>query len=166
MDVIRMSEQIPLQKGSENQNLRDLQRILLEQQEDITSLCTVIEQLRILEQSIYNQNQQQNMHMLMQMQKRQQQRFQHLDQLIFTNRRHLKKGQITDSSIITYSKEVRKMEAGVRTLRLYCEDVVEMTSIDYTKPNRAMERIYYFDKRSTSLQVEIHLLRENIDKIQ
>ncbi|WP_107841085.1 chemotaxis protein [Metasolibacillus meyeri] len=159
-----MSEQISLQKSGEHQEVRDLQRILLEQQDDITEICTVIEQLRMPEQNIYSKDKQQNVAILARMQERQQQRFQHLDQLIFTNRRQLKKGKITDNSVVTYSKEVRKLEAGVRTLRLFCEDVVKMTAVDYTEPNRAGERIYYFDKRSKTLQVEIHALREEIDK--
>ncbi|WP_042479179.1 hypothetical protein [Bacillus ndiopicus] len=162
-----MGEQLSLQKNEVNQEMRDLQRILLEQQEDITALCTIIEQLRnVPEHSIYSKDQLQSTAKLKQMQERQQQRFQHLDQLIFTNRRQLKKDHTIDSSIMTFGKEVRKMEAGLRTLRLFCEDVVKMTAVEYTAPNRATDRIYYFDKRSKALQVEIYTLREEIDKKQ
>ncbi len=160
-----MSEQLSIQDVG-NQETRDLQRVLLEQQEDITALCTIMEQLRVPEHSIYSKDQQQHNVTLQQMQERQQQRFHHLDQMIFTHKRQLKKDQASTDGIITFGKEVRKMEAGIRTLRLFCEDVVKMTAVEYTGLNRAADRIYYFDKRSKALQVEIHTLREEIDKKQ
>ena len=96
------------------------------------------------------------------MQERQQSRFERLDEMIFENRREVRKGKTKDESIAACGKEVRKLEAGLRTLRLFTCDVVEMLAPDSMMPNRTDDRIGYFEKRSAALEVEMKTLKERL----
>ena len=83
-------------------------------------------------------------------------RFSKMDELIIDNIYALKKNKTTDRNMVTYGKEVRKLEAGLRTLRLFAQDILEMLQPNSQKINRADERMYYFLKRSAVLQVEMN----------
>ena len=62
----------------------------------------------------------------------------------------------------TFGKEVRKLEAGLRTLRLFVGDVIDMLSPNSSIMNRVDDRIAYFEKRSTTLLAEMHDLMEKM----
>lgn len=147
-----------IEKQPINEKLHDLQRILLEQEQDITTLCFMNEQLR--NEQLADTKQQKSQ--LTQLHEKQEERFKLLDDLLFTSRRLVKKGEPKNKEVETFSKEVRKLEAGLRTLRLFSEDIAIMGEANFYGQNRKDERLYYFDHRSQQLQVEIHALRQKI----
>ena len=93
----------------------------------------------------------------------QQTRFNEIDELINTNVLQIKKGKSNDRSIFLYGKEVRKLEAGLRTLRLFCQDAVKMLKPNSDVMNRAEERIRYFETRAAVQEVENRMLLNKLE---
>ena len=148
------------------ENIRNLHVILARQLEDLTELSTIIGYLNgFKEVGIDQAEREKYTEKIERMQERQQSRFERLDEMIFENRREVRKGKTKDESIAACSKEVRKLEAGLRTLRLFTCDVVEMLAPESTVANRADDRIGYFEKRSAALEVEMKTLTERLPSL-
>lgn len=144
-------------------HIRNLRVILAQQLEDLTELSTIIGYLKGFKDAGIDQAERgKYTGKIARMEERQQSRFDRLDEMIFQNRRELKKEKTKDETIATYGKEVRKLEAGLRTLRLFTCDVVEMLAPDSTMPDRTDDRISYFEKRSAALEVEMKTLMERL----
>ena len=145
------------------EHFRVLRGILNEQQVDLEALRTIIEHIDSSNSAILMQQEEENYTaQLLHIEDDQKERFKKIDEMIYQNRKEIKKGKITDHKIERYGKEVRKLEAGLRTLRLFAGDVIAMQSPKSVVINRADDRIAYFKKRSTALMAEIHELMENI----
>ena len=82
--------------------------------------------------------------------------------MIYHNRKEIKKAKTTDQTVATYGKEVRKLEAGLRTSRLFVGDVIEMLAPNSHVMNRVDDRMAYFEKRSTTLIAEMNQLMEKM----
>ena len=143
--------------------IRNLSGILARQQEDLTELSTIIGYLKGFKEAGIDQDERGKYSgKIARMEERQQSRFDQLDEMIFQNRRELKKEKTKDETIAIYGKEIRKLEAGLRTLRLFTGDVVEMLAPASTMPDRTDDRIGYFEKRSAALEAEMKMLMEKL----
>lgn len=140
-----------------------LKRILIEQQEELTNLCTVVEYLRgFLHVGIDESDLMKYQEKLANFKNVQQERFHRIDELINENIYQMKKELTVDQTVLVYGKEVRKLEAGLRTLLLFTSDVIEMLKRESTVNNRSEERIRYFDTRSAAIDVEIRILLQKM----
>lgn len=148
---------------TDHQPISNLKQILLEQQEELVKLCTLVEYLRgflhigIDASDILNYEEK-----LAHFKELQQQRFNRIDDLINTNILQMKKQQTSDQTVLIFGKEVRKLEASLRTLLLFTSDIVGMLKQDYVGNYRGEERIRYFDIRSAALDVELRLLLQKM----
>lgn len=148
---------------TDHQPISNLKRILLEQQEELVKLCTLVEYLRgflhigIDERDILKYDEK-----LERFKELQQQRFNRIDNLINTNILQMKKQQTSDQTVLIFGKEVRKLEASLRTLFLFTTDIVGILKQDNVVNHRGEERIRYFDTRSAALDVEIRLLLQKM----
>ena len=148
------------------EQIRELHKILAQQQEDLTELSTIIGYLKGFKDAGIDQaDSRKYTQKIEHVEERQQSRFDRLDEMIFENRREVRKGKTKDETVAIYGKEVRKLEAGLRTLRLFTCDVVEMLAPDSTVANRTDDRIDYFEKRSASLEVEMKTLTERLPSL-
>lgn len=142
--------------SSNDDSIEKLQRILLEQRENLTTLCTIVEYLKgyiqtgLDDKDVIKYNQKIQM-----MTDKQTVRYNNIDALINENILQIKKGKTTDNTALTYGKEVRKTESAFRTLKLFANDAINMLDTNTQLENRSLERIRYFDKRSASLEAEI-----------
>ena len=93
---------------------------------------------------------------------KQQQRFEAIDHLMNERYSVLKKGVASNDRFIKLCKEVRKTEAGIRTVKLFLYDVINMYNPELHLANRTNDRIQYFYKRSKELEKEIALLQVGI----
>ena len=145
------------------EHIRALREALSEQQEDLVQLRTIIDHIRSCKGvSLDHGDVEKYTAQLLQIEDYQHRRFNKIDEMIYHNRKEIKKAKTTDSTVATYGKEVRKLEAGLRTLRLFVGDVVDMLSPNSTVINRVDDRIAYFEKRSTTLTAEMQELMEKI----
>lgn len=147
----------------EHHPISQLKQIMLEQQEELVKFCTLVEYLRgFLYGGIDASDLAKYEGKLSQFKELQQQRFQRIDALINKNILQIKKNQTDDKTILVFGKEVRKLEAGLRTLMLFTADVVDMLKQGSTLTNRSEERMSYFDIRSAAIDVEIRLLLQKM----
>ena len=145
------------------EHIRALRGALSEQQEDLVKLRTIIDHIRSCKDvSLDHGDVEKYTAQLLQIEDYQHHRFNKIDEMIYHNRKEIKKAKTTDSTVATYGKEVRKLEAGLRTLRLFVGDVIDMLSPNSTVINRVDDRIAYFEKRSTTLATEMHELLEKM----
>ena len=93
---------------------------------------------------------------------RQQLRFEVISRLMNEQYLALKKAIASDDRFIVLCKEVRKTEAGIRTVRLFLHDVINMYNPELHLVNRINDRIQYFYKRSKELEKEIAMLQVGI----
>ena len=93
---------------------------------------------------------------------KQQQRFEAIDHLMNERYLVLKKEIALNDRFIELCKEVRKTEAGIRTVKLFLYDVINMYNPELHLVNRINDRIQYFYKRSKELEKEIALLQVGI----
>lgn len=136
-----------------------LKREMLEQQEELVKLCTLIEYVRgFLYGGIDASDLAKYEQKLGQFKELQQQRFQRIDRVINENILQAQKKETDDQTILIFGKEVRKLEAGLRTLFLFASDVVEMLEQGRSVNNRAEDRMHYFTTRSAAIDIEIRLL--------
>lgn len=144
-------------------SIQKLQQMLLEQRENLTTLCTIVEYLKSYVQTgLDHKDVVKYKQKIQMMTDKQIKRYNQIDELINTNILELKKGKTADNTALIYGKEVRKIESGVRTLKLFASDAVNMLDLNKHLENRSIERIRYFDKRSTSLEAEIISLTKQL----
>ena len=145
------------------ENIRALRGALSEQQEDLEQLRTIIESIRSCKDvSLDHRDVEKYTAQLLHVEDYQHRRFSKIDEMIYHNRKEIKKAKTTDSTVATYGKEVRKLEAGLRTVRLFVEDIIDMLAPNSTVINRVDDRIAYFEKRSTTLIAEMNELMEKM----
>ena len=77
----------------------------------------------------------------------------------------MKKGKTTDKTAFVYGKEIRKIESGIRTLKLFVCDVINMKDSNQQLLDRSEERLRYFDKRAIALEVEMNTLSTRLSVI-
>ena len=94
---------------------------------------------------------------------KQQHRFEAIDHIINEYILAVKKGIALVDQIVIFSKEARKIEAGIRTVNLFLGDVINMLNPELHLVNRIDDRIEYFYKRSKELESEIAILQEKIN---
>lgn len=93
----------------------------------------------------------------------QQERFEVIDLLISKHVLAVKNGKASDENILVLGKEVRKTEAGIRTVKLFLCDVVNMLNPQLSLADRIDDRILYVFNRSTELKNEIALLQARFE---
>ncbi len=148
---------------NEDSSIQKLQQMLLEQRENLTTLCTIVEYLKSYVQTgLDHKDVVKYKQKIQMMTDKQEKRYNQIDELINTNILELKKGKTADNTALIYGKEVRKIESGVRTLKLFASDAVNMLDLNKHLENRSSERIRYFDKRSISLEAEIISLTKQL----
>ena len=94
---------------------------------------------------------------------KQQQRFKVIDRLMSEQHLALKKELASNDRFVVICKEVRKTEAGIRTVKLFLYDVINMYNPELNLVNRINVRIQYFHKRSKELEKEIALLQAKLN---
>lgn len=148
---------------NEDSSIQKLQQMLLEQRENLTTLCTIVEYLKSYVQTgLDHKDVVKYKQKIQMMTDKQEKRYNQIDELINTNILELKKGKTANNTALIYGKEVRKIESGVRTLKLFASDAVNMLDLNKHLENRSSERIRYFDKRSISLEAEIISLTKQL----
>ena len=155
---------LPPEESTYNEErIRTLRTMLSEQQTDLAQLRTIIEHIcNGKGVSLDRHDVEKYTAQLVQVEDYQHQRFNKLDEMIYRNRKEIKKAKTTDHTVETYGKEVRKLEAGLRTLRLFVGDVIEMLAPNSVVINRVDDRVGYFKKRSTTLIAEMDALMEKM----
>ena len=147
----------------ENSKMHEIRTMVVEQLNDLTMLCTIAEYLNgFQQQGIDAADTRKYRSKITAIEDNQQKRFARIDEFINENIIAIKKQQTTSKVILNAGKEVRKLEAGIRTLKLFITDVVNMLEPNSTLQNRTHERLYYFNKRSASLEVEMKALQEKL----
>lgn len=149
-----------------SENLRILRQVQMQQLEDLQMLCTYAEYCIGVqtvgidedEATAFNEN-------IRKVSVRQEQRYKELDLLITDSFRELRQQKTMDNTFHASSREVRKLESGLRTIRLFLADVVEMLSQKTMKENRATDRLGYFEKRSMELEAQMLLLQEKTTQL-
>ena len=145
------------------EHIRALRGALNEQQVDLEELRTIIENIDSRKiDSLTQQDVEKYTAQLLKIENYQQLRFNKIDEMIYHNRKEIKKAKTTDSTVATYGKEVRKLEAGLRTLRLFAGDIIDMLAPNSTVINRVDDRVVYFQKRSKTLMNEMFELMEKM----
>ena len=94
---------------------------------------------------------------------KQQYRFEAIDHIINEYILAVKKGIALVEQTVIFSKEARKIEAGIRTVNLFLGDVINMLNPELLLVNRIDNRIEYFYKRSKELESEIAILQAKIN---
>ena len=146
-----------------NENLNQLREILPNQLHDLrllNDIADVIIKEQHLSFSIQCLKEYENQ--LHYVTEKQQQRFDAIDSIINEQILAAKKGKVLDEQIIVLSKEVRKMEAGIRTVKLFLYDVIKMLNPKLYLVNRIDDRIQYFYKRLKQLDNEIVDLQSKV----
>ena len=92
----------------------------------------------------------------------QHQRFGVIDYIINEHILAVKKGIASKEQIVAIGKEARKTEAGIRTVKLFLSDVINMLNPNSQLVNRIDDRLQYFYKRSKELEKEIAILQARI----
>ena len=92
----------------------------------------------------------------------QHQRFGVIDYIINEHILAVKKGIASKEQIVVIGKEARKTEAGIRTVKLFLSDVINMLNPNSQLVNRIDDRLQYFYKRSKELEKEIAILQARI----
>lgn len=151
---------------SSNQNegtIQKLHQVILGQLEDLTTLCTIVEYLKgDLQTGLDRQEFQKYHHKMEAISNQQSDRYDEIDTLINNNVFQMKKGKTKDNTALIYGKEVRKLESGLRTLKLFASDVLLMFDNEKQLADRSDERLGYFEKRSTSLEAEMIMLNKEL----
>lgn len=146
--------------------VQKLQQVLAEQRETLTTLCTIVEYLKgYIQKQLesndvikYNQR-------IQRMTEKQVNRYDKIDDLINTNIFQMKKGKTTDNTALVYGREIRKIESGIRTLKLFVCDAINMKDSNQQLMDRSEERLRYFDIRSIALEVEMNILSTRLTAI-
>ncbi|MEK4427262.1 chemotaxis protein [Solibacillus sp. FSL K6-1523] len=154
---------------SSNQNESPMQKMSKYsrmQQEDLTALCTIVEYLKgHLQVGLDHQDVKKYIGEISIINTHQTKRYEEIDALINENIFQMKKGKTQDNTVLLYGKEVRKVESGLRTLKLFVCDAIEMLGEGKIEGNRSEDRIRYFETRSLSLGKEISILSDQLSQI-
>ena len=147
-----------------NEMLNQLREILPNQLHDLRLLNDIADVI-IKEQhlSISVQSLKEYENQLHYVSEKQQQRFQAIDRIINEHILEAKKEKTSNEQIVVLSKEARKTEAGIRTIKLFLYDVINMLNPELHLVNRIDDRIQYFYKRSKELESEIAILQAKIN---
>ena len=143
--------------------IHQLREMVIAQQEDVKLLCTIVGNLRgYMHSALDEEDTAKYRTEIDALTQRQNDRFEQIDGHIYNVYKELKKELTTDKTVLIYGKEVRKFEAGLRTLKLFTSDVIEMLKPSSNSINRSEERIRYVETRSAALEVEMQMLNEKI----
>ena len=93
----------------------------------------------------------------------QQERFGAIDRLMNEHVLAVKRGRASNEQILVLGKEVRKTEVGIRTVKLFLSDVINMLNPELNLVNRIDDRIQYYNKRSTEIENEIAILQAKLN---
>lgn len=155
---------IPQFSSDQNEDtVHKLRKLLSGQQEDLTTLCTIMEYVKgYLQGGLESKEVQKYDKKINEIRNHQSERYDEIDRLINKNVFQMKKGKTTDKTALIYGKEVRKLESGLRTLKLFACDAIAMLNKERIIINRSKERIDYFEKRSSSLEGEMIILMKKV----
>ena len=92
-------------------------------------------------------------------------RFIQIDALINDNILRVKKGKTTDNRIFLFGKELRKIEASIRTIKLFLLDVISMLSPTSTDKSRVDDRMQYANQRLHMTKKELEDLEQQIKNL-
>lgn len=96
---------------------------------------------------------------------RQEQRYKNIDATITQNFKAVRKDETADDVFVVYGKKIRQLESGLRTLRLFLTDVVEILAVKSGEFTRVADRLQYFENRSMEVETEMLLLQEETAKL-
>lgn len=148
------------------EDLRLIRQVQKDQLEDLQVLCTYA-QYCIGVQSVgidkdeaaaFKEN-------LNQITVRQEKRYKSIDTTVAQNFKAFRKEETTDDLFVVYGKKIRMLESGLRTLRLFLTDVVDVLTVKSGEQTRVSDRLGYFEKRSMELEAEMLLLQEETAKL-
>ena len=146
--------------------IHQLREMVNAQQEDVKLLCTIVGNLRgYMNTALDNEDTTKYRAKIDALTERQNDRFEQIDGHIYANYKELKKEQTTDRTVLDYGKEARKLEAGLRTIKLFTSDAIDMLKPSSTSINRSEERIRYVETRSAALDLEMRTLHEKIPSL-
>lgn len=146
--------------------LHVLQEALSGQRDDISLLCSIIEYLKSHKNmGLDNQDTKKFTEKIQALKLRQTNRYELIDRNIKENLMDIKNGKTDSRLFVEYAKEIRKLESGLRTLILFTCDVIDMMTIGSTIEDRIDDRIYYFDKRSCTLEIEMRTMQSKMATI-
>lgn len=153
----------PVEENEREIKFHVLQEVLVEQRDDISLLCSIVEYLKSHKSvGLDHQDTKKFTEKIHALKLRQTNRYEMIDKKINENLLEIKKGRVDRSLFVAYSKEIRKLESGLRTLILFTSDVINMMKVDSTIEDRIDDRIYYFDKRSCSLENEMYAMQSKV----
>ncbi|MFJ7738528.1 chemotaxis protein [Lysinibacillus sp. NPDC097287] len=162
MDISNSS----VQENEQESKLRVLQEVLVGQRDDLSLLCSIIEYLKSHKSvGLDNQDTKKFTEKIQVLKLRQRNRYELIDKEINENLFEIKTGKVDSRLFAGYGKEIRKLESGLRTLILFTCDVIEMMTLGSTVEDRVNDRIYYFDKRSISLENEMLAMQGKVTTI-
>lgn len=151
------------EKLYDDNQMQSLRNMLVEQLNDLSLLCTIVENLDgFIGHGIDLADAQKYKAQIKALENNQQKRFAKIDEYIIENIIAIQKEKTADKTIINSGKEVRKLEAGLRTLKLFTMDIISMLEPNSKIMDRSNERLYYFKKRSVALEGEIKELQEKL----
>lgn len=141
-----------------------LQEALIGQRDDLSLLCSIVEYLKSHKSiGLDHEDTKKYTEKMHSIKLRQTNRYEVIDNVIHETRKDLKDGDTDCHVVVAYGKEVRKLESGLRTLMLFTNDVIEMLKVGSTVEDRVDDRIYYFDKRSSTLETEMSTLQQKME---
>ena len=148
------------------EDLRLIRQAQKDQLEDLRVLCTYAEYcigiqavgLDQDEAAAFKEN-------LSQITVRQERRYKSIDTTVAQNFKVVRKDETADDSFVVYGKKIRMLEGGLRTLRLFLTDVVDVLAVKTGEKTRVSDRLGYFEKRSMELEAEMLLLQEETAKL-
>ena len=146
-----------------NEMLNELRAILTNQLHDLRLLNDIADVIiRDQHLSISVESLKEYEDQLLLITEQQHQRFGVIDYIINEHILAVKKGIATKEQIVVIGKEARKTEAGIRTVKLFLFDVINMLYPNSQLENRIDDRLQYFYKRSKELEKEIAILQARI----
>jgi chromosome segregation ATPase len=147
-----------------DESFSELREILLNQLHDLQQLTDIADAVK-KEQQISERVEflKANNEQISRVSKQQQERFGTIDRLMSEHVLAVKKGRASNEDIVVLAKEIRKTEAGIRTVKLFLCDVMNMLNPDLNLVNRIDDRIQYCYKRSSELENEIAILQAKIN---
>lgn len=162
MDISDLS----VKENERGVKLRVLQEALGGQRDDISLLCSIIEYLKSHKNiGLDSHDTKKFTEKIQTLKLRQTNRYELIDMSIRENVMDIKNGKTDSRLFIEYAKEIRKLESGLRTLILFTCDVIKMMTIGSTIEDRIDDRIYYFDKRSCTLEIEMRTMQSKVGRI-
>lgn len=140
-----------------------LHNVVIEQRDDLSLLCSIVEYLKSQKSiGLDHEDWKKYTEKLNSLKTRQTNRYEVIDKVINENLKDIKNRDTDQPVVVTYGKEIRKLESGLRTLMLFTSDVIEMLIVGSKVENRVDDRIYYFDNRSSMLETEMGTLQQQM----